>query len=65
MIRVTSHGRENVVLLSVEDYERLKAMDDRVACHPADLPDGLAAELDAALEDMRDIEATKYPVLDR
>lgn len=55
-VRVTSHGRESVVLLSVEDYERLKAMDDRVACHVADLPDDLAQALEDSLEEMKDIE---------
>lgn len=64
-VKVTSHGRESVVLLSAEDYERLKKLDDRVACHPADLPDDLAAALDESLEKMKGIEATKYPVLDR
>lgn len=55
-VRVTSHGRESVVLLSVEDYERLKKLDDRVSMHVSDLPDDLVAELDKALEDMKDVE---------
>jgi prevent-host-death family protein len=55
-VRVTSHGRESVVLLSVEDYERLKKLDDRVSMHVSDLPDDLVAELDKTLEDMKDVE---------
>lgn len=56
-VKVTSHGRDSVVLISVEDYERFKALDDRVAMHPSDLPDDMVAELKASLEDMKDIEA--------
>jgi len=55
-VRVTSHGRESVVLLSVEDYERLKKLDDRVSMHVSDLPDDLVAELDKTLENMKDVE---------
>jgi len=55
-VRVTSHGRESVVLLSVQDYERLKKLDDRVSMHVSDLPDDLAAELDKTLEDMNSVE---------
>ena len=57
VIEVTSQGGGSVVLLPIEDYERLKAMDDRVALHPADLPDDLSEELDRALEEMKDVEA--------
>lgn len=60
-IKVTSHGRESVVLLSAEDYERLKKLDDRVAMHPADLPDDLKQELDASLEGMAHIQAAELP----
>lgn len=56
-VMVTSHGRESVVLISAEDYERYKSIDDRVSCHPADLPDELIAALDEALEEMKDVEA--------
>lgn len=62
-VKVTSHGRESVVLISADDYERFKSIDDRVACHPADLPDDLAQALTDSLEEMRDIEAADLPVI--
>jgi prevent-host-death family protein len=45
---VTSHGRESLVVLSVEDYRRLEALDTRRAYHPAELPDDLKDALDVA-----------------
>ena len=63
-VMVTSHGRDSVVLISAEDYERLKKLDDRVACHPADLPEGLKQALTESLEDMKDVKATTYPTLE-
>lgn len=47
-VSVTSHGRESFVVLSVEEFRRLKALDTRRAYHPAELPDDLRAALDAA-----------------
>ena len=47
-VAITSHGRESLVLLSAAEYVRLKALDDRVALHPADLPDDMKAALEAA-----------------
>jgi len=44
----TSHGRGSLVVLSVEDYLRLEALDTRRAYHPADLPDDLKGSLDDA-----------------
>lgn len=64
-VMVTSHGRESVVLISAEDYERYKSIDDRVSCHPADLPDDLKQALEDASSDMNGITATNYPVLER
>ena len=63
-VKVTSHGRDSVVLISAEDYERFKALDERVACHPSDLPDDLKQALDETLDEMKDIKATKHPTLD-
>lgn len=60
-VKVTSHGRESVVLLSAEHYERLRKLDDRVAMHPADLPYDLKQALDASLEDMGHIQAAELP----
>ncbi len=64
-VMVTSYGRESVVLISAEDYERYKSIDDRVSCHPADLPDDLKQALDDAAREMSGITATKHPVLER
>jgi prevent-host-death family protein len=61
-VKVTSHGRDSVVLISAADYERFKSIDDRVAMHPADLPDDLAQALTDSLEDMKDIEAAPMKV---
>ena len=55
-IKVTSHGRDSVVLISVEDYERYKSLDDRVSMSIEDLPDDLAAELDRSLKEMKDVK---------
>lgn len=61
---ITKRDRDRLVLLSIEDYNRLKALDDRVAAHPADLPDFLKEALDQSVEDMADVKATEYPVRD-
>lgn len=55
-IKVTSHGRDSVVLISAEDYERLRSLDTRTAMSVADMPDDLAAELDRALDEMKDVK---------
>jgi prevent-host-death family protein len=48
-IAVTSHGRESVVLVSAEDYARLRALDDRVALYAHELPDDLVQALETAV----------------
>ena len=55
-VKVTSHGRESVVLISAEDYERYRSMDDRVSLSMGDLPDDLATELDTTLEGLKDVK---------
>ena len=62
-IKVTSHGRDSVALISAEDYERYRAMDTRRAYHVSDVPEDIAQALEDSLEEMKDIEATDYPVL--
>ena len=47
-VAVTSHGRESVVLLSAEEYARLKALDDRQALYAHELPDDLLGALEEA-----------------
>jgi prevent-host-death family protein len=38
-VAVTHHGRESLVLMSAEEFKRLKAYDDRQALYPSELPD--------------------------
>lgn len=56
-IKVTSHGRDSVVLISAEDYERLRSLDDRVAMNVADMPDELVQALDDGLKELEAVEA--------
>ena len=56
-IKVTSHGRDSVVLISVEDYERYKSIDDRVSMSIVDLPKDIIAELNQTLDGMKEIKA--------
>lgn len=46
---ITSHSREKLVLIAAEDYHRLKSKDDRVACHPADLPEDMLQALEESI----------------
>jgi prevent-host-death family protein len=54
-VAVTSHGRESVVMLSADEYARLKALDDREALYICELPDDMVE----ALEKARPSEAAK------
>ena len=45
-VTVTHHGRESLVMLSADEYKRLKAFDDRKAYHAWELPDDLIEALD-------------------
>lgn len=47
-VAVTSHGRDSVVLLSADEYARLKALDNRVALYAHELPNDLAKALELA-----------------
>ncbi|MEL6216976.1 MAG: type II toxin-antitoxin system Phd/YefM family antitoxin [Pseudomonadota bacterium] len=47
-LSITNHGRESLVLLSAEDYRRLKELDTREALHTWELPDEDMAALKAA-----------------
>jgi prevent-host-death family protein len=37
-VSVTHHGRESVVMLSADEYKRLKALEDRQALYAWELP---------------------------
>ena len=45
-VSVTHHGRDSLVILSADEYGRLKALDSRQALHPWELPDDLAEALE-------------------
>jgi PHD/YefM family antitoxin component YafN of YafNO toxin-antitoxin module len=47
-VSVTHHGRESLVLLSNDEYQRLKALDTRQPVYPWELADDLIAALDRA-----------------
>lgn len=46
-VTITSHGRERLVLVSVEEYRRLKR-NDREALYPWEMPEQELASLEAA-----------------
>jgi prevent-host-death family protein len=47
-VSITDHGRDSLVLLSADEFERLKALDERKAFYAWELPDDLAAALEKA-----------------
>jgi prevent-host-death family protein len=47
-VSVTHHGRESLVVLSAEEFRRLKALDTRQVFHPWELPEAWGAALDEA-----------------
>lgn len=46
-VAVTHHGRDSLVMLSADEYKRLKSLDDRRALYAWELPDDAVAALDA------------------
>ena len=55
---ITNHSRERLVLLSADDYRRLKALDTRQALSPDELDDDMLVELD------KGYQGAKTPHLD-
>ncbi len=47
-VTVTHHGRESLVILSVEEYRRLETLDTRRAFYAWELPDEMATALEQA-----------------
>ncbi len=47
-VRITGGVGDDLVLLSIGEYERLKSFDTRRVYRPADLPDDLRAALEVA-----------------
>lgn len=44
-LTITHHGRESLVVMSVEEFRRLKSFDDRKAYYPWELPDDIVEAL--------------------
>jgi len=47
-VSITHHGRETLVVLSADEYRRLKSLDDRQALYAWELPDDVAQALSEA-----------------
>ena len=47
-VSITHHGRESLVMLSADEYRRLKALDSRNAVRPWELPDDRALAIETA-----------------
>ena len=60
-VEVTSNGERSVVVISVEDYDRLKTLDSRRAYAIEDLPDGIVAALDAEFDRRQGIDPATLP----
>ena len=62
---ITNHSREKLVLIAAEDYHRLKMKDDRVACHPSELPEDMLQELEASIarDEANGITSMDLPVV--
>ena len=45
-VSVTHHGRDSLVMLSSDEYNRLKALDTRFAVYPWELPNDLVEALE-------------------
>lgn len=45
-VAVTHHGRESIVVVSADEYKRLRALDTRQAFYTHELPDDIVAELE-------------------
>jgi len=61
---IASHGRDRLVLLSVEDYNRLKMLDEREVVRCEEIPEGLIQELEGAVEEAKisGVVKTSYTV---
>lgn len=49
-VLVTHHGRESVVVMSADEYNRLKSLDPREAFYTNDLPDDILTELEKGFQ---------------
>jgi PHD/YefM family antitoxin component YafN of YafNO toxin-antitoxin module len=47
-VSVTHHGRKSLVVMAVDEFERLKALDTRQAFYPWELPEDIKQALETA-----------------
>ena len=47
-VTITNHGQDSLVLISAEEFQRLKALDTRRAFYPWELPEELKQALEEA-----------------
>lgn len=47
-VTITNHGQDSLVLISAEEFKRLKSLDTRRAYHPWELPEELKQALEEA-----------------
>ena len=47
-VTITNHGQDSLVLISAEEFKRLKSLDTRRAYYPWELPEELKAAIDEA-----------------
>lgn len=64
-VSITNHGRDSLVVLSADEYRRLKSMDSRRAYYAHEIPDDVLAALDREIDklsgvDAADITETKF-----
>lgn len=57
-VTVTHHGRDSLVVMSAEEYGRLKTLDMPRSMSAADISDDDAAAIQAELAELADVEAT-------
>lgn len=62
---ITNHGQPSLAVIAAEDYERLRKLDDRVSCHPADMPEDMiqALEESIARDDAAGIVSMDLPLV--
>lgn len=62
---ITSHKREKLVLISAEDYRRLRKLDSRRAIHPSEMPEDVKKALDESIarDEANGVIPTDYPVV--
>ena len=56
-VSITNHGRDSLVVLSADEYRRLKSMDSRRAYYAHEIPDDMLAALDREIDKLSDVDA--------